>query len=213
MTQAKLPGREALTRQVEQFRQAIEANDEAVPELGARLYDVLFGFAPQTARAAPCWYLSLDDAMLALPFSALRTSGREGGRWLAESHQLAVVPSAFWLLQDVRPARSRRLLAVGDAVRSLPASAASVTVGVEYGRTWCRAPIASHLSARKYAPAWLQRLEVQQKKRKKRTMTKWWQQRQLTKATATTKKRLYRAYPGDKRRGAHLEASASRKWI
>ena len=118
VTQAKLPGREALTRQVEQFRQAIEANDEAVPELGARLYDVLFGFAPQTARAAPCWYLSLDDAMLALPFSALRTSGREGGRWLAESHQLAVVPSAFWLLQDVRPARSRRLLAVGDAVHN-----------------------------------------------------------------------------------------------
>jgi CHAT domain-containing protein len=116
--QARLPGRAGLTRQVEEFRKAIEANDEAAPVLGWRLYQVLFGFAPQVAREAPLWYLSLDDALLSLPFSALRTGGREGGAWLAESHRIAVAPSAFSLLQEARPMPGGRLLAVGDAVHN-----------------------------------------------------------------------------------------------
>ena len=119
VTQARLPGRAELTAQVERFRAAIEANDAAVATLGARLYEVLFGFAPREAREAPCWYLSLDDALLALPFSALRTNGGPGAQWLVESHRLAVVPSAFWLLHDANPAQNRRLLAVGDAVHNL----------------------------------------------------------------------------------------------
>ncbi len=118
VTQARLPGRAELTKQVEAFREAIEANDEATPVLGARLYQVLFGFAPQAAREVPLWYLSLDDALLSLPFPALRTGGRERGAWLAESHRIAVVPSAFSLLREARPSPGRRLLAVGDAVHN-----------------------------------------------------------------------------------------------
>lgn len=118
VTQARLPGRAALTKQVERFRDAIEANDAAAPELGARLYEVLFGFAPRAAIEARSWYLSLDDVLLALPFSALRPTTGRGGNWLVERHRLTVVPSALWLLRDAQPAQSNRLLAVGDAVHN-----------------------------------------------------------------------------------------------
>jgi len=113
--QARLPGRAELRKQVERFRESIEANDGAAPELGARLYEVLFGFAPRAAREASRWYLSLDDELLALPFGALQPSA---GQWLVEVHRLSVVPSALWLLRETAPRASGRLLAVGDAVHN-----------------------------------------------------------------------------------------------
>ena len=118
LTHATLPGRAELTEQIERFRESIEANDQNVMELAARLYGVLFGCAPQAAIGARVWYLSLDDALLALPFSALRPAAAPEGRWLVESHRLTVVPSAFWLLHPARPLDNGRLLAVGDAVHN-----------------------------------------------------------------------------------------------
>ncbi|HEY3439593.1 MAG TPA: CHAT domain-containing protein [Paludibaculum sp.] len=113
--QARLPGRADLRKQIERFRESIEANDGAAPELGARLYGALFGFAPRAALEAGRWYLSLDDELLALPFAALQPAA---GQWLVESHCLSVVPSALWLLWETPPRPSGRLLAVGDAVHN-----------------------------------------------------------------------------------------------
>lgn len=116
VTQARLPGRRELRKQIERFRESIEANDGATPELGARLYSALFGFAPRAALEASRWYLSLDDELLALPFAALQPVA---GRWLVEGRCLSIVPSAIWLMRETPPPPSRLLLAVGDAVHNL----------------------------------------------------------------------------------------------
>jgi CHAT domain-containing protein len=92
----------------------LEQRDEA-KELGASLYQSLFGQLSALESAKASWLLSLDGPFFELPFAALReATWREKTlpNYLIERHALQIVPGAF-LLEAAKNRRSDGLRYVG----------------------------------------------------------------------------------------------------
>jgi len=93
-----LPGSDYIGEEIKRFRKAVLEQSGEAQELGARLYESLFGqlTAPELAKAS--WLLSLDGGFFELPFAALREvhPAREPA-YLIERHALQIVPGAFLL--------------------------------------------------------------------------------------------------------------------
>jgi CHAT domain-containing protein len=112
----ELPPRDEIRRRVESFRAAINGNAPDLPAQAAALRKMLFGSAAPAALKQPRWLLSLDEELFALPFSALGAQTERGFRWLAEDHDIAVLPAAS-LLQGPRSKRNPvRFAGFGDAI-------------------------------------------------------------------------------------------------
>lgn len=113
----RVPGRTALDPQVRLLTPLLAARDDrAVEQLGGQLYTSLLAPAEASLREARRLIIVPDGVLQRLPFALLRSNGR----WLVETHTLALAPSAT-VLQFLRESRRARApepllaLAVPDA--------------------------------------------------------------------------------------------------
>jgi len=98
MEMYRLPAESELREDIGRFREAILDGRPARDELGANLYQRLFGSLAPADRAKTSWLLSLDGALFELPFAAL-VSGYENGKpvYAAQRHSTQQIPGAMFL--------------------------------------------------------------------------------------------------------------------
>jgi CHAT domain-containing protein len=147
----RVPGTKALDPQVRLLTALLAAHDDrATEQLGAHLYATLLGPADASLTGVRRLTIVPDGVLQRLPFALLRSNGR----WLVETHTIALAPSAT-VLQFLRQSRTRAAkpllaLAVPEAhpghnaifdgtIRSLGALI-HVTDEVQYARQLVGAP-------------------------------------------------------------------------
>ena len=118
--QVPLPARGELVQRLAAFRKSTHYESPGQDGSGRELCATLFGGLSQQARSRSRWLLSLDDALLEAPLSALRCMTGTGERYLLQEHELTPLASALTLV-DPRAAGRRPLafLGVGDPVYNL----------------------------------------------------------------------------------------------
>lgn len=118
--QIPLPGREQLIGALSKFGKDVRAGTHGGVDAGQSLYATLFGALSEKARSRRRWLLSMDDALLEVPLSALRSEAGDKGRYLIQDHVLVPLASALTLVERRSAARpSNLLLGVGDPVYNL----------------------------------------------------------------------------------------------
>jgi len=99
----ELPGSEVIGEDIGQFRRALLERRPGARQLGASLYESVFGQLSAFESAKASWLLSLDGPFFELPFAALREAGlgdkttERKPAYLIERHALQIVPGAFLL--------------------------------------------------------------------------------------------------------------------
>jgi CHAT domain-containing protein len=100
----RIPGAKALDPQVRLLMALLTAHDERATErLGARLYDTLLGPGRTALEGVRRLIVVPDGVLQRLPFALLRSQGR----WLVETHTIALAPSAT-ILQSLRQSHAAR---------------------------------------------------------------------------------------------------------
>jgi len=118
--QVPLPARGELVHRLAGFGKSIhyDSPDQDGParELCATLFDGL----SSNVRSRTRWLLSVDDALLEAPLSALRCKSGAGERYLIQEHELTPIISALSLVekQGARP-QLQLFLGIGDPVYNL----------------------------------------------------------------------------------------------
>ncbi|HEY2844645.1 MAG TPA: CHAT domain-containing tetratricopeptide repeat protein [Bryobacteraceae bacterium] len=120
---SRLPGAADLGAGVTRFRKAVLSGGTAEEQLGADLYQRLFGSLDSREAGKTSWLLALDGPLFERPFAAL-VSKYENGHpvYAAESHSTQEIPGAMFLrgapdsTRPVSPGRSGGFLGVGDPV-------------------------------------------------------------------------------------------------
>ncbi len=109
----RLPDKETIAAQVEQFRKAVEAGSGEAKSLGASLYRELFG----ALSGGPDGLLTIvpDDVLYGLPFGALVIDGA-AGTYLAQRYAIRLAPSAFFFGGRRAHPRPLKFAGVGDPV-------------------------------------------------------------------------------------------------
>ncbi len=115
---APLPGRGEVVPLLASFRQAVMENRHEASNLGANLAGKLFGGLPSDARSRNRWLISAGDEILLAPLAALPSTPSAGAPFLAETHELRLVPSALWLAHSPPRPQPASLLAIGDAIHN-----------------------------------------------------------------------------------------------
>ena len=123
--QVPLPARAKLVQNLASFGQSIrygtagsDAPDRAGP--ASALCSTLFGGLSTGVRSRSRWFLSMDDALLEAPLSALRCKAGVEEHYLVQEHVLTPLASALTLLDKQTAERqSNVFLGVGDPVYNL----------------------------------------------------------------------------------------------
>lgn len=126
----KLRGSDEIRESIGRFRRAVLEHSPEAQELGASLYESLFGQLNALESAKASWLLSLDGPFFELPFAALRdaSTAREPA-YLIERHALQIVPGAFLLRKQ--SAREAARSEAGETV--MPSSVNSQSRYVGFG--------------------------------------------------------------------------------
>jgi len=84
----------------------------------AKLYDLILRPIEATIADHRLWIVVPDGALSYVPFAALVRRDRNAAHYVAEDHDTAIAPAAWWLLRDLRrhAAAPRELLLVADPV-------------------------------------------------------------------------------------------------
>jgi CHAT domain-containing protein len=94
----RLPAESEIREDVQRFREAVFTSQPAGDELGADLYQRLFGSLDPADAAKTSWLLSLDGVLFDLPFAALVSSYENGQPvYAAERHSTQWIPGALFL--------------------------------------------------------------------------------------------------------------------
>ena len=111
----RLPAESEVSKDVEQFREAVFTGQRSGATLGAGLYQRLLGSLDRADAAKTSWLLSLDGVLFDLPFAAL-VSGYESGQpvYAAERHATQEIPGALFLTGGA--GSTGGFLGVGDPV-------------------------------------------------------------------------------------------------
>ena len=123
--QVPLPARANLVQDLASFVQSTrsdtagsDAPDRAGP--ASALCSTLFGGLSTGVRSRSRWFLSMDDALLEAPLSALRCKAGQGEHYLVQEHVLTPLASALTLLDASNGGvRAKSFLGVGDPVYNL----------------------------------------------------------------------------------------------
>ena len=116
----RLPPAGELSEEVRRFREALltKTPPPAREQLGADLYQRLFGWVDSKEAAKTSWLLSLDGSLFDLPFAAL-VKGYANGRpvYAVEHHSIQEIPGAAFLNAASTPVgTSGGFLGVADPV-------------------------------------------------------------------------------------------------
>ena len=99
-----------------QFRSAVEHNAANRDELGAGLYQSIFGGLSANIERKPQWLILADDALFDTPFAALAVGKKKGNPvYLMEKHSTLRMTSAL-LVTANSPLKPGSFLGVGDGV-------------------------------------------------------------------------------------------------
>ena len=106
---------EALREKIEQLRRSIaRAPVEHVRVVSAELYELLFGAVDDVIATAETVVIVPDDDLQRVPFAALWR--RSANQYLAQSHAIAIAPSAAVISTRTSPRRQQReVLLIGNA--------------------------------------------------------------------------------------------------
>ena len=111
----RLPAESEIREDIHRFREAIFTSQPAGDELGADLYQRLFGSLDPADAAKTSWLLSLDGVLFDLPFAALVSSYENGQPvYAAERHSTQGIPGALFLNRQA--AATGGYLGVADPV-------------------------------------------------------------------------------------------------
>ena len=111
----RLPAESEIRQDVQRFREAVFTSQPAGDELGADLYQRLFGSLDPAEAAKTSWLLSLDGVLFELPFAALVSSYENGQPvYAAERHSTQEIPGALFLNRQTAAAGG--YLGVADPV-------------------------------------------------------------------------------------------------
>jgi CHAT domain-containing protein/tetratricopeptide (TPR) repeat protein len=113
----KLGSSEAIRRNLERFRDAVERGSPEAAPAGEQVYGQLFGWLSAEETRKSGWVISGEDALLEAPLAALVTE-RKGDRltYLVEQHSLQLVPGAMSLSGVQMANENGEWLGVGDAI-------------------------------------------------------------------------------------------------
>jgi CHAT domain-containing protein/tetratricopeptide (TPR) repeat protein len=127
----RLPPAAEIVDTVRAFRQAVEEGGTGFEDLGGQLYRMLFGQLRAEEVAKTSWQLSVEDALLEIPFAALviereapgpgnHKRGEGGGQivFLVERHSLQVKAGALLPGNDPQKPPSG-FVAVGDPIYNI----------------------------------------------------------------------------------------------
>jgi CHAT domain-containing protein len=117
----RLAAGQEIAKSAQTFREAIPAGGAEAVRQGRQLYRQLFGQLQPQEIQKPAWLLSLDGALLNVPFAALVAKQGANPVYLVDSHTLQTVSGALLLKTPVGSAsggnvRRGEFLGVGDPI-------------------------------------------------------------------------------------------------
>lgn len=118
--QVSLPKRGELLQRLAAFGESTHYASPGLSGPADELCATLFGGLSANVRSRKRWLLSVDDALLEAPLSALRCKTAAGERYLIQEHELTPLISAVSLVEkQAAGPRLTTLLGIGDPVYNL----------------------------------------------------------------------------------------------